>query len=365
MGIMPTKIELTLEQSQQGVSNDVLLKSDSLPHAHAQTTKTYYKHQDSRIKKAQDLKTKTSANSDIQDLPSRYQDYQDNDYQGRLLASFQDDAKYEHVGQDTRSQGDRQSSSAISVKEFEKCMLELKKMNPKAHEWIVVYKGDIRAKLLLGLCEDSCTICQNLQAQLQELQCENDELKLSAEQLTKAREIVEVTLRQRDEMIFGQCEKLRLLEEQYEPFYEVQFEFDSEICLDTEDNSEKDLILSLQTQLKETAELVVCFSDEKCYALKEIESLKVEIKSLQTENKVLKSRKSELLEKIDRIKSQVSELLEKLQISNQEMKQQIVIFEKDKRIFLVKNEFFEKVSSSVQKEYNDLLASNDVLKQRL
>ncbi|GJZ28436.1 hypothetical protein Tco_0573083 [Tanacetum coccineum] len=30
---------------------------DSLPHAHAQTTKTYYKHQDSRIKKAQEFKT--------------------------------------------------------------------------------------------------------------------------------------------------------------------------------------------------------------------------------------------------------------------------------------------------------------------
>ncbi|GJX65514.1 gag-pol polyprotein [Tanacetum coccineum] len=28
------------------------LKSDSLPHAHAQTTKTYYKHRDSRIMKA-------------------------------------------------------------------------------------------------------------------------------------------------------------------------------------------------------------------------------------------------------------------------------------------------------------------------
>ncbi|GKE31084.1 hypothetical protein Tco_1450406 [Tanacetum coccineum] len=34
----------------------------------------------------------------------RYQDYQDKDCQERLLASFQDDAKYEHVGQDTRSQ---------------------------------------------------------------------------------------------------------------------------------------------------------------------------------------------------------------------------------------------------------------------
>ncbi|GKB58544.1 hypothetical protein Tco_0914730 [Tanacetum coccineum] len=31
----------------------------------------------------------------------RYQDYQDKDCQGSLLASFQDDAKYEHVGQDT------------------------------------------------------------------------------------------------------------------------------------------------------------------------------------------------------------------------------------------------------------------------
>ncbi|GKA01957.1 hypothetical protein Tco_0674622 [Tanacetum coccineum] len=74
-------------------------KSNSLPHAHAQTTKTYYKHQDSRIKKAQELKTKTFVNFDIQDLPLRCQVYQ-----GRLLASFQSDAKYEHVGQDTRSQ---------------------------------------------------------------------------------------------------------------------------------------------------------------------------------------------------------------------------------------------------------------------
>ncbi|GJU70826.1 hypothetical protein Tco_1262231 [Tanacetum coccineum] len=75
------------------------LKSDSLPHAHAQTTKTYYKHQDSRIKKAQELKTKTSANSDIKDNSSETK------LRGRLLESFQEDAKYEHVGQDTRSQG--------------------------------------------------------------------------------------------------------------------------------------------------------------------------------------------------------------------------------------------------------------------
>ncbi|GJR99140.1 hypothetical protein Tco_0315649 [Tanacetum coccineum] len=109
-GIMPTKIELTLEQSEQGVSNDVLTEQPwskemqiqdihSLPHAHAQTTKTYYKHQDLSIKKAHVLKTKTSANSDIKDNSSEIKP------QGRLLASFQDDANYEHIGQDTRSQG--------------------------------------------------------------------------------------------------------------------------------------------------------------------------------------------------------------------------------------------------------------------
>ncbi|GJS16969.1 retrovirus-related pol polyprotein from transposon TNT 1-94 [Tanacetum coccineum] len=82
-----------------GVAASFQLKSDSLPHAHAQTTKTYYKHQDSSIKKAQVLKTKTSAYSDNKDNSSEIK------LRGRLLASFQDDAKYEHVGQDTRSQG--------------------------------------------------------------------------------------------------------------------------------------------------------------------------------------------------------------------------------------------------------------------
>ncbi|GJW26793.1 hypothetical protein Tco_0040604 [Tanacetum coccineum] len=66
------------------------------------------KHQDSRIMKAQELKTKTSAQTLIYKIfLQRYQVYQ-----GRLLASFQDDAKYEHVGQDTRSQGGKDDQEA-------------------------------------------------------------------------------------------------------------------------------------------------------------------------------------------------------------------------------------------------------------
>ncbi|GJT88884.1 hypothetical protein Tco_1070601 [Tanacetum coccineum] len=42
--------------------NPIPAESQSLPHAHAQATKTYYKHQDSRINKTKDQSTtKTSA----------------------------------------------------------------------------------------------------------------------------------------------------------------------------------------------------------------------------------------------------------------------------------------------------------------
>ncbi|GJS10677.1 hypothetical protein Tco_0367473 [Tanacetum coccineum] len=79
-------------------------ESDSLPHANAQATKSYYKHQGLRIKKAQDqTKTKTFATLIFKIFLKRYQDYQDKYCEGRLLASFQDDAEDEHVGQDTRS----------------------------------------------------------------------------------------------------------------------------------------------------------------------------------------------------------------------------------------------------------------------
>ncbi|GKA07430.1 hypothetical protein Tco_0686654 [Tanacetum coccineum] len=178
-----------------------------------------------------------------------------------------------------------------------------------------------------------CTMCQNLQVQVEELNSVNKSLNLSVEELSKARALAEATLREKDELIFAQCEKIRLLEEQREPFYDVHYVFDSEIVLDPQDNSKKDLILSLHTQVKETAELVVRFLDEKYFALKEIESLKDEIKSLQIENQNLKSRESELnnlekvysvkeselLEKIKQMKSQVLELLEKLKISDQEL----------------------------------------------
>ncbi|GJR94926.1 hypothetical protein Tco_0267100 [Tanacetum coccineum] len=145
------------------------------------------------------------------------------------------------------------------------------------------------------------TTVQNLQVQVKELQSKNEHLKSKVVDCSMCQnfqvQVVELK----------SCEKIRLLEEQSELFHEVPSEFDSEIVHDTQDNLEKDLILSLQTQLKDIAELVVHFSDEKYFALKEIESLKDEIKSLQIENQDLKSRESELnnLEKMYETKESV------------------------------------------------------------
>ncbi|GJZ66914.1 hypothetical protein Tco_0630154 [Tanacetum coccineum] len=140
-----------------------------------------------------------------------------------------------------------------------------------------------------------CTMCQNLQMQVEKLKSVNGSLNLLVEELSRAPALAEATLRERDELISDHCKKMRLLEEQSGPFYEVPSEFDSEIVHDTKDNSEKDLILNFRSRDETTNHF----------------------------------------------------------------------FEEDKRMFLAKNEFLEKVSSSVQKEYNDLLASNDVLKQIL
>ncbi|GJS87617.1 hypothetical protein Tco_0770253 [Tanacetum coccineum] len=72
MEILPVSSSNSTADSYKDGDASFQLKSDSLPHAHAQTTKTFYKHQDSRIMKAQELNDKVfRTNSDIQDLPSK------------------------------------------------------------------------------------------------------------------------------------------------------------------------------------------------------------------------------------------------------------------------------------------------------
>nr|GEZ01091.1 ribonuclease H-like domain-containing protein [Tanacetum cinerariifolium] len=116
-GRMLTKIELKLEQSQQGVSNDVLVSIEGVENKAAPTTlkaETESIHMLSVFTKVNsehlsdtyvltmkmEIVLKPSSNKLLVGSSSRFQVYQ-----GRFLASFQDDAKYEHGGQDTRLQG--------------------------------------------------------------------------------------------------------------------------------------------------------------------------------------------------------------------------------------------------------------------
>ncbi|GKA68949.1 retrovirus-related pol polyprotein from transposon TNT 1-94 [Tanacetum coccineum] len=84
-------------KSRRRCSNLTPAESDSLPHAHARATKTYNKHQDSRIKKAPELKTKTFVTLIFKIFLKDIKIIKPKDCQGRLLARFLHDAKYEHV----------------------------------------------------------------------------------------------------------------------------------------------------------------------------------------------------------------------------------------------------------------------------
>nr|GEW78214.1 hypothetical protein [Tanacetum cinerariifolium] len=107
--------------------------------------------------------------------------------------------------------------------------------------------------------------CQTLQVQVTKLKSENEDMNLSVEKLNKAREIVEATLRGRDEMVFAHCEKIRLLEEQSEPFYEIIKMIEKE----NESNVSKISIKSSTPEnenlelVKEMGDTVKCFDEEK------------------------------------------------------------------------------------------------------
>ncbi|GKB89289.1 hypothetical protein Tco_0961561 [Tanacetum coccineum] len=101
-------------------------------------------------------------------------------------------------------------SKQTKISELEECLR--KKDSEKEH---------LKSKVV------GFTTVQNLQVQVEELKSVNESLNLSVEELSMARALAEATLREIDEFIFDQCEKIRLLEEQSKSFYEVQSDFDS------------------------------------------------------------------------------------------------------------------------------------------
>lgn len=127
-------------------------------------------------------------------------------------------------------------------------------------------------------------------------------------------------------------------------FYEVQSEVHSEVYND----SDKNLMFSLQTQLEQSAKLILTFFNEKSCALKAIENLQNEIQNLQTEMDDLKSREKENVDCVTKLKGE-KDLISKL-------------FEDEKSKFLNKIDNLEK--ECVVKEY-EFLETIDQLKSQV
>nr|GEW13513.1 hypothetical protein [Tanacetum cinerariifolium] len=201
-----------------------------------------------------------------------------------------------------------------------------------------------------------CTMCQNLQVRVEELKSVNESLNLSVEELSKARALAEAILRDKDEMINAQCKKIRLLKEQSEIFHDVQSEFDSEIVHDTHDNLEKDVILSLQTHLKETAELVNEYND--LLALNDVlkQRLETKFKFLKHDNsfeKIIEVIEKEYESNISKISITSSTFETKNLELVKEIGDKVKCFDREKKVFEIKISMLEKVLAQRVKDFDD------------
>nr|GEZ66114.1 outer membrane protein porin [Tanacetum cinerariifolium]GEZ90850.1 outer membrane protein porin [Tanacetum cinerariifolium] len=107
-------------------------------------------------------------------------------------------------------------------------------------------------------------MCQNLQVQIEELKSVNKSFDL---------------------LIVAQCEKIRLLEEQSTPLYEVHFKFDSESFDD-----EKKVFENMISKLEILAQRVKDFDDVKTELSRRTDKFETYFANLEKENALLKSQ---------------------------------------------------------------------------
>ncbi|GJY25970.1 hypothetical protein Tco_0400696 [Tanacetum coccineum] len=120
---------------------------------------------------------------------------------------------------------------------------------------------------------------------------------------------------------------------------------------------EKNTVKIKQTKFSELEECLRKKDSEKEHLKFKVVDFTM-VQTLQVQVEELKSINESLNLSIEELSNETLDFRARDETTNH-------FFEEDKRMFLAQNEFLEKVSSSVKKEYNDLLASNDVLKQRI
>ncbi|GJZ70821.1 hypothetical protein Tco_0634672 [Tanacetum coccineum] len=176
-----------------------------------------------------------------------------------------------------------------------------------------------------------CIMCQNLQVQVEELKSVNKSLNLSVEELYKAREIVETTLRDKDEMINAQCKKIRLLEEKSEIFHESNV---SKIFITSSTFENKNLEL-----VKEMGDKIKCFDKEKTV--------------FETKTSKLEKDLAHRVNDFDDVKIELSKRTDKFETYFANL---------EKENALLKSQLASQNYTSLQKENYDLRTSYNVVK---
>nr|GEW25484.1 outer membrane protein porin [Tanacetum cinerariifolium] len=205
-----------------------------------------------------------------------------------------------------------------------------------------------------------CTMFQNLQVQVQELKSVNESLNLSVKEPFKARALTEATLRERDEMLFAQCEKIRLLEEQSEPSYEQRLE--TKFKFSKHDTSLEKMIKMIEKEYKsKVSKISIKSSTFETKNLELVKEMGDKVKRFNDEKRVFENKISKM-EKV--LAQRVKDVDVKTDLSGRTNKFQTYFANLKKENALLKSQLASQNYTSLQKKNNDLRTSYNMLKEK-
>ncbi|GJY30320.1 hypothetical protein Tco_0413815 [Tanacetum coccineum] len=185
-----------------------------------------------------------------------------------------------------------------------------------------------------------CTMCQNLQMQVEELKSVNESLNLLFEELSRARALVEATLRERDELISDHLSSS--VQKEYNDLLAsndvLKQRLETKFKFLKHDNSLEKMIETIE---KEMGDKVKCFDEEKKAFETKISKLE---KILEQRVKDFDDAKTELSKRTDKFETYFANL--------------------EKQNALLKSQLASQNYTSWQKENNDLRTSYNVLKEK-
>ncbi|GKD09027.1 hypothetical protein Tco_1188712 [Tanacetum coccineum] len=209
------------------------------------------------------------------------------------------------------------------------------------------------------------TTVQNLRVQVEELKSVNESLNLSVEELYKARELAEATLRERDEMISAQLSSLT--QKEYNDLLAsndvLKHRLETKFKFLKHDNSLEKMIEMIEKEYESNvSKISITNSKFETKNLEFVKEMGDKVKCFDNEKKVFENKISKLEKDIAQRVKDFDDVKTKLSRRTNKFETYFANLEKENA--LLKSQLASQNYTSLQKDNNDLRTSYNVLKEK-